>query len=119
MNLPLEGIRIVDMGHTYAVPHGTKFLADLGAEVIKIESTTYLSPSRYVAPYPDNQPGERYWERSGNWHELNRNKLDITLDLVKPQGKAVFKELVGRSDVVMENFSAGVLKRLSLDYSVL
>ena len=52
MSLPLEGIRIADMGHTYAVAHGTKFLADLGAEVIKIESPTYLSPSRYVATRP-------------------------------------------------------------------
>lgn len=116
--MSLEGIRITDIGTALAIPVATKFLADFGAEVIKIESFAHIDSNR-VGPYTDNDPGEKYWDRGVPYMSANANKLSIALDLTKPQGKEIFKELVKISDVVTENFSTRVMKNLGLDYSVL
>lgn len=109
--LPLSGIRIVDFGWVYAAPIATRSLADMGAEVIKIESKGHLDELRTS---PSNV--SRDIERDPVFHDLNRNKLSFAVDFAKPQGAALIKQLVAKSDVVVENFSPGVLARRGLDY---
>ncbi len=113
-NLPLEGYRVIDFGWAAAAPRATCLLADMGAEVIKVETHKRLDPVRFG---PDNT--ERDPEKDPLFHSINRNKLGILLDLTKPEGKALIKSLIGISDVVVENFSPGVMKRFSLDYDEL
>src|SRR5262249_55425372 len=69
--------------------------------------------------YPDNIPGERPWNRAPTFNNLNRNKQGVTLDLHRDEGLRLFKELVKRSDIVIENFAQGVMERLGLGYGVL
>jgi crotonobetainyl-CoA:carnitine CoA-transferase CaiB-like acyl-CoA transferase len=113
--LPLEGIRIVELAEAFAMPFATKLLADMGAEVIKIESWRRLDASR-VWPYPENRPGEQFWNQGALNHEQNRGKYVLGLDLGVPEGKEVFLDLVRRADVVAENYTPRVLKNFGLDY---
>ncbi len=119
--LPLHGIRVLDMGMFWAGPYAGRLLADMGAEVIKVEGPGRPDPVRLVPRglFPDGERGEQPWNRSGMLNERNRNKLGISLDLLHPQGKALFKDLVAISDVVLENFSARVMGKLDLDYEAL
>ena len=114
---PLEGIRVIELGQVYAGPFATRLLADLGAEVIKVEPPW----GRGVLPgpgsdYPDGEPGERPYNRLAFYNELNRNKYALCLDLSQPRGREIFLKLVSVSDVVVENFSPRVLENLGLDY---
>jgi len=119
MKLPLEGIRILDVTMVFAGPIAVKILAELGAEVIKVESHYRMDmPCRKLC-YPENVPGNEPWNRGGYFHYFNTNKLGITLALHKPEGIDVFKRLVKISDVVIENFSPRVMKNFGLDYDVL
>jgi len=113
-DLPLEGYRVIDFGWAAAAPRATCLLADMGAEVIKVETRKRLDPVRFG---PDNT--ERDPEKDPLFHSINRNKLGILLDLKKPEGNELIKDLIGISDVVVENFSPGVMKRFSLDYDEL
>jgi crotonobetainyl-CoA:carnitine CoA-transferase CaiB-like acyl-CoA transferase len=98
---PLEGMRILDLSRAWAGPYGTRYLADFGAEVIKVET----------GQYPDGrQPGNPGYE------EINRNKRPITLNFQKPEGQELLKRLVAISDVVVENFSPRVMAQYGLDY---
>jgi crotonobetainyl-CoA:carnitine CoA-transferase CaiB-like acyl-CoA transferase len=115
---PLAGIRVIECGEAYAVPHATRLLADLGADVIKVESCIRPDVCR-VWPFPDNEPGEQFWNRGGIFNEPNRNKRDITLDLRKPEGVAVFRRLVATADVVCENYTPRVMAQFGLDYPTL
>lgn len=134
--LPLEGIRIADFTNVYAGPYGTMLLADFGAEVIRVESLQYFpsttrgytprpSPallatgSRVVTAYADNDPGKRPWNRHAMFNCHARNKLSMTVNLQHPEGLEVVERLVRRSDMVVDNFSAGVMDRLGLSYDVL
>ncbi|MBI2847311.1 MAG: CoA transferase [Chloroflexi bacterium] len=129
MGLPLEGIRILDLSWIWAGPYATKLLADMGAEVIKIEAARAydwhrgpVSPApgaQGITSYPDGVPGERPWNRSGWFNSLNMNKRGITLDIHTPLGGQTFLELVRISDVVIENFRYGILERLGFGYDVL
>lgn len=112
--LPLEGYRIIDFGWAAAAPRATCLLADMGAQVIKVETHRRLDPVRFG---PDNT--ERDPEKDPLFHSINRNKLGILLDLTRPEGKTLIRDLIKQSDVVVENFSPGVMKRLSLDYGEL
>lgn len=114
--IPLSGIRVVDFGHVWAGPYCAATLADLGAEVIKIESLKRIDVHRRQGPYPGNEPG---LNRSGVWNAQNRNKKSVALDLTDDVDCARAKELVRQSDIVIENFSPGVMKKLGLDYDVL
>jgi benzylsuccinate CoA-transferase BbsF subunit len=109
--LPLEGIRIVDFGWVYAAPIATRTLADMGAEVIKIESKGHLDELRTS---PSNV--SRDIERDPVFHDINRNKLSFAVDFAEPEGVELIKRLVAVSDVVVENYSPGVLARRGLDY---
>lgn len=109
--LPLAGIRVVDFSHFIAGPLATMILADMGAEVIKIEAPVKGDDLRRYPPlHPQLDQGAPFlWS--------NRNKKSITLDLKTPQGIELASALIGKSDVLVENFSAGVMKRLGLDES--
>ena len=113
--LPLSGIRIIEPGQVWALPYAISPLAAYGAEVIKVESAVRPDSSR-GSPQPDSQVGERPWNDGGAYHEANRNKSGISLDLNTEQGKRLFKELVSVSDVVAQNFPPRVMRNFGLDY---
>ena len=120
MTLPLDGIRVVDLSRVFAMPYCGAYLADLGAEVIKVEThhNQFVDTTRTLnGPYPDNEPGELYWERGGTFHTLNRGKISVTLDLRSADALDVLKQLVSVSDVVLENFTPRVMRRFGLDYA--
>ena len=116
--LPLSGIRIIEPGQVWALPYAISPLAAYGAEVIKVESAVRPDSSR-ASPQPDNLVGEKPWNDSGTYHEANRNKLGISLDLNTRPGKELFKELVSISDVVAQNFPPRVMRNFGLDYPIL
>src|SRR5467141_3030468 len=105
----LDGLLVIDFTRVVAGPACTQTLADFGAEVIKIEN-------------PDGGDDTRSYEHadlageSAAFISLNRNKRGIALDLTKPEDRDIAKESIARAHVVVENFSAGVMKRFSLDY---
>ena len=112
---PLEGIRIVEMGQLIAIPSAMKMLADMGAQVIRLESCQRLESYRTDSLYQGDVEGE-FWNRGANFYEQNRNKLGITLDLSHPAGLKLLRELVGVSDVFTENFTPRVIKNFHLEY---
>jgi len=114
---PLEGVRIADLSAVWAGPYATRLLADMGAEVIKIESPNNPDLLRALSLLPPET--EHVWNKSAYFNHNNRNKLGCALDLSKPRGKALFLELVARCDVVIENYRAEVLHNLGLGYDVL
>ena len=117
-DLPLSGIRVVDLSMGWAGPHAARHLADLGAEVIKIEACQYPDWWRGV----DNRPivfEQKLYEKSPFFMLQNRNKRGITLDLTTVDGVNIVKQLVARADIVIENYSSGVLPKLGLDYNSL
>ncbi|MDY6907312.1 MAG: CoA transferase [Chloroflexota bacterium] len=116
--LPLNGVRVVDLGTAAIGPTTTRFLAMMGAEVIKIESLERLDTVRFGSHADDIVEG-RFWETGGRHIWSDGAKLSITLDFEKPRGREVLKRLVKISDVVAENYSARVLKNLGLDYESL
>jgi crotonobetainyl-CoA:carnitine CoA-transferase CaiB-like acyl-CoA transferase len=114
---PLEGIRVADFCWAWAGPYGALQLAHLGAEVIRIESTTRMCPSRLIPPWADNiQKGHN---RSGYFNQYNQGKRSVTLNLKKPEGLELAKKLVAKSDIVIENFAAGVMDKMGLGYEAL
>ncbi|WP_245313071.1 CaiB/BaiF CoA-transferase family protein, partial [Bradyrhizobium macuxiense] len=116
--LPLEGIRVVDFSMGWAGPICTRTLADLGADVIKIEAIQYPDWWRGV----DRRPAyvlEQMYEKSVRYCIMNRNKRGITLDLTRPKGLALAKRLLADADLVVDNYSVEVLPKLGLGYEVL
>ncbi len=111
---PLSGIRIVDFGWVYAAPIATRTLADMGAETIKIEFKGHLDELRTS---PSNRSGDI--ERDPVFHDINRNKQSLAVDFSDPRGVELIKRLVAVSDVVVENYSPGVLARKGLGYDKL
>ena len=134
--LPLEGVRVLDTTHIVAGPFCSMLLGDAGAEVIKIERPGTGERGRRTRPFLYSEhraePGEGQAVQSSlissvekhdsgqrvssRFLSVNRNKRSITLDLRHPRGKAIFEELVMISDVVLDNFGPGAMKRLGLDY---
>ena len=115
---PLEGLRIIDLSMGWAGPVCTRNLADLGADVIKIEACGYPDWWRGV----DNRVEtvtQRLYEKSSRFNIMNRGKRAITLDLTVPDGVALAKALVKDADAVIENYSAEVLRKFGLDYAEL
>lgn len=115
--LPLTGVRVLDLTMAWAGPYGTRLLADMGAEVIKIESVDSWDVLRALTGQrPDT---ERVWDKSPYFNQINRNKYGCVLDLSKPGGRDLFLRLVAVSDVVIENFRAEVMENLGLTYETL
>jgi crotonobetainyl-CoA:carnitine CoA-transferase CaiB-like acyl-CoA transferase len=115
MSGPLSGCRVLDLGIITAGAATSALLADLGAEVIKIESPRYRDPFRgWTSGKPDTVGAGPPFFRA-----TNRNKTGLSLDLKQPEGRAAFLRLVAKSDVVVENFRRGALTGLGLDFPVL
>ncbi|HVO90306.1 MAG TPA: CoA transferase [Casimicrobiaceae bacterium] len=114
--LPLSGVRVVDFGHVWAGPYCAALLADLGADVIKVESAHRLDVHRRQGPYAERRAGVN---RSGVWNAQNRGKRSVTFNLSTERGRSLAKALAARADVVIENFAPGVMQRLGLDYASL
>ena len=104
--LPLEGTRVLELGHIVAGPAGGLILADLGADVIKIED-----PSRGGDQSRSNPAG------LATYYFLNRNKRSFAVNLKEPEGKELFLKFASASDVVLDNYAPGVLERLGVDYN--
>jgi benzylsuccinate CoA-transferase BbsF subunit len=111
---PLDGVRVLDFGWTWAGPYCGMILADLGADVIKIETSQRLDMLRLSGAYAD---GVRDPERSGWYSATNRGKRSITVDLKHTEGRGLVLDLVAISDAAIENFSPGVLDRLGLGWA--
>lgn len=112
----LEGIRVVDFGQLTAGANTSAMLADLGADVIKVESGAYMDLFRAVGAR-DTAPG--WWNRSPQFRFTNRNKRGVALDLKSEEGRRLVFDLIRDADVVVENFRRGVLERLGLTYAAL
>jgi crotonobetainyl-CoA:carnitine CoA-transferase CaiB-like acyl-CoA transferase len=114
----LSGIRVIDLTMGWAGPLATRHLADMGAQIIKVESCERFDWWRSWEATPQWIADDGA-EKSVSFNTVNRNKLAITLDLEHPDGRRLLLELVAGADVVVENFSAGVLPKLQLDYPYL
>jgi crotonobetainyl-CoA:carnitine CoA-transferase CaiB-like acyl-CoA transferase len=114
----LAGVRVVDLTMGWAGPLAARHLADLGAEVIKVESCRHFDWWRGWDATPEGL-ANRIHEKSSAFNMVNRNKLGITLDLTAPRGIELVKRLVAESDVVVENYAATVLPKLGLGWEVL
>jgi crotonobetainyl-CoA:carnitine CoA-transferase CaiB-like acyl-CoA transferase len=109
----LEGLRVLELGQFLSAPYCGKLLADMGAEVIKIESPGAGDHARQYGPFLSDDP---HPERSGLFLYLNANKRGVTLDLGTPTGQGIFRKLVSRTDVLVHNLHPLEVDRLRLDY---
>ena len=109
--LPLDGVRVIDLSRVIAGPWCGALLADLGADVIKVEDTGPGDESRTWPPHKDGE--------ASAYLLFNRNKRGITLDLKAPEGVDVVKRLVKNADVLVENFRTGTMESFGLGYDVL
>ncbi|MBM4259409.1 MAG: CoA transferase [Deltaproteobacteria bacterium] len=115
--LPLDGVRVADFSWVWAGPYCTMHLAHLGAEVIKIESEAHLDLMRRLPISPRGvKPG---FDSSGPFNQWNQGKKSIRLNLRKDEGVALAKEIILKSDVVIDNFATGVMDELGLGYEEL
>lgn len=131
--LPLQGLRVLEITVVWAGPYCGSFLADLGAEVIRVESTTAFVPlTRGAAPHPSQEvinnlplysggvpgrvPGERPFNRSPMFNSHARNKLSMTVNLRDPGGREIFNRLVAVSDVLIENNPTETMDKLGISY---
>jgi CoA:oxalate CoA-transferase len=110
-NAPLAGIRVLDFSRMLAGPFCTALLADIGADVVKVETPDGGDDARHFAP--------RCGDQSSYFMLVNRGKRSIALNLKSPEGLTIARELAGRADVVVENFKPGVAARLGIDYAAL
>jgi CoA:oxalate CoA-transferase len=115
MNKPLAGIRVIDLTHMLSGPYCAMILADLGAQTIKVEPLHGEGTRKLLASDPQNSLAGM----GAYYITLNRNKQSICIDLKSEEGRQVFYELVKESDVVVNNFGAGVPNRLGIDYATL
>ena len=116
---PLSHIRVLDLSRVLAGPWAGQNLADLGAEVIKVERPGVGDDTRgWGPPYLKDAEGRDTTE-AAYYASVNRNKKSVTLDIGKPDGQAIIRELAAKCDVLIENYKLGTLKRYGLDYEVL
>ena len=116
---PLAHIRVLDLSRIMAGPWASQILADLGADVIKIERPVVGDDTRsWGPPFLKDREGNPTRD-SGYYLCVNRGKRSVTLNIAKPEGQAVVRRLVQESDILLENFKVGTLKRFGLDYDTL
>ncbi len=114
--LPFEGVRVLDLTMMWAGPYATRLLAEMGAEVIKVESPRAWDNIRTLIP----QPGvDEPWNSSYYFNDYNRDKKSLVLDLANVRGHEVFLQLVQHVDIVIENYRADVMDNLGLGYETL
>ena len=114
---PLAGLRILEVTNNWAGPIACRHLADMGAEVIKVELQT--KPATRGSHYAGLDPGKYHWNRSGYFNQMNRNKRDIALDLSTARGRDLFLALAAQADALVENNSARVMPNFGLAYEQL
>jgi benzylsuccinate CoA-transferase BbsF subunit len=110
---PLAGVHVLDLSWVMVGPVSGRYLADMGADVIKVESSKRVDPLRTLPPFKDGKPGP---ERSVLYHNLNAGKRCITIDIRRPEGRELVLLLAQWADVVLESFTPGVLGTLHLGY---
>ena len=116
MRKPLDGIKMLDLTHMLSGPYGAMIIADLGADTVKVEPPNTGEGTRRLL---EKDPNNSIDGMGAYFFTLNRNKRSITLDLKSDEGLSQFYELVKAADIVMNNFSAGVTKKLKIDYETL
>src|SRR4028118_999672 len=116
MHKPLEGIRVLDLSRVLAGPWCTQLLADLGADVVKIERPRTGDDTRHWGP---PRPGE--WEDrvAACFRAAKRGKRSAAIDIANPQGAEIIRRLADRADVLVENFKVGALAKYGLDAATL
>jgi benzylsuccinate CoA-transferase BbsF subunit len=114
MAAPLDGVHVLDLSWVMVGPASGRYLADLGADVIKVESSKRIDPVRTLGPFKDGKTGP---ERSLSYHNLNAGKRCVAIDIRAPEGREIVLRLVDWADVVLESFTPGVLETLHLGYS--
>ena len=119
MSSPLSHIRVLELSRILAGPWAGQMLADLGAEIIKVEKPIQGDDTRHWGPpYIKSQQGEAPTD-SAYFLSANRGKLSITIDIRQPEGQAIIHQLIGSCDVLIENFKVGSLQKYQLDYASL
>src|SRR5271155_4879526 len=113
MSAPLDGVLVLDLSCVMVAPASARYLADMGADVIKVESFKRIDPVRTLGPFKDGKTGP---ERSISYHNLNAGKRCIAIDIRRPEGRDVVLRLADWADVVLESFTPGVLETLKLGY---
>jgi CoA:oxalate CoA-transferase len=108
----LDGIKVIDLSHVLAAPFATMIMADLGAEVIKVEPP-FGDDSRQFGPFVEDEAGE---QQSGYFISINRNKKSIVLNLKEEKGKEILRDLISDADVVVENYRPTTMKKLGFSY---
>ena len=121
---PLEGVRALELSEIWAGPFCGSLLADMGAEIIKVESVQRIArgpvnPPKGSGAYPDGDPGERPWNRQSNFNAINRNKKGITLDLKTNAGVETFLDLTSTADIIFCNYARSVMEGFGLGYEKL
>src|SRR4051794_22254907 len=115
----LAGVKVLDLSRVLAAPLAGQMLADLGAEVIKVERPGVGDEAReYGPPFLHDLEGHPTRD-AAFYFSCNRNKRSVTVDLAAAEGQEIVRQLAARSDVVLENFKAGSLKKYGLDYESL
>ena len=114
MAAPLDGVHVLDLSWVMVGPASGRYLADMGADVVKVESSKRIDPVRTLGPFKDGKTGP---ERSVSYHNLNAGKRCIAIDIRRPEGREIVLRLVDWADVVLESFTPGVLETLHLGYS--
>ncbi len=117
--LPLAGIRVIDSSYVFAGPYATGLLADLGAEVIKIEGPArpdFTRGGAFSGLLPDNDPQHDPWNRTSTYNLVNRGKKSLVVDLSRKEGREVLVDLLKVSDIIVENFTPRVMRGWGLDY---
>jgi crotonobetainyl-CoA:carnitine CoA-transferase CaiB-like acyl-CoA transferase len=117
---PLSGLLVVDLSTVFAVPYLGGLLSDLGAEVVKVEAPAKLDQTRssFGASF-DNQPSGDYWNKASTFQVLNRGKRSVVLDLSTPEGRAALLALVGKADILLDNFTPRVMRTWGMTYEEL
>ena len=110
-NGPLHGVTVIDMTRVLAGPYATMVLADLGATVIKVEMPGYGDDARHFGPFVN--------EKSAYFSSLNRGKKSIALNLKDNEDREIFLNLLESADILVENYRAGTMEKLSLGWDVL
>jgi crotonobetainyl-CoA:carnitine CoA-transferase CaiB-like acyl-CoA transferase len=114
--LPLAGVKVLDFTWVMVGPIGVRYLADYGATVVHVESSTRIDTARTLQPFKNGQPGP---ERSGLYANVNAGKLGLTLNLSTPEGRGVALKLAAWADVVVESYSPKAMRAWGLDYESL
>jgi benzylsuccinate CoA-transferase BbsF subunit len=114
MSAPLAGVNVLDLSWVMVGPASGRYLGDMGADVIKVESSKRIDPVRTLGPFKDGKTGP---ERSISYHNLNAGKRCIAIDIRRPEGREIILRLAKWADVVLESFTPGVLETLQLGHS--